>query len=118
MGTIYTILGKVVVGVAAYIVVGFTLFSAWFFPSQAIAERRYDRDRRKRIEAARSDDGTLRLLTADGGEEVIRLAPSPLMDKDGKLPDIICWDGRTFERGWTNEGNTDADERLWFEVKK
>jgi hypothetical protein len=57
------------------------------------------------------------LMTADG-EQVWALDPTLYFDKDGRLPNIIVWNGRTFERGWTQQGNTDKDERLWFEVKK
>lgn len=54
-------------------------------------------------------------LNEDNGNVTLILA-STLMDKDGRLPNIITFQGKTYERGWTNEGNTDADEREWFEV--
>jgi len=57
------------------------------------------------------------LVTADG-DIVTRLDPTPYFDDARTLPNLIVWKGRAFERGWTNEGNTDADERLWFEVAK
>ena len=62
-----------------------------------------------------ADSRPVILLTADGGEEVARLDPSLLMEADGRLPNVIHHYGRIFERGYTNEFNTDADERLWFE---
>lgn len=58
------------------------------------------------------------ILLVDDGEEVARLDPESLREPDGRLPNVIHWQGRTFERGWTNDGNTDADERLWYEVAR
>lgn len=63
----------------------------------------------------RFDDRAVHLRTADG-MRVVELDPAPLMEPDGRLPNIIQYDGRTYERGWTNDGNTDADERFWFEA--
>ena len=52
-------------------------------------------------------DCQMRLYTTDG--DVVLLDPTPYFDKDGRLPNIFQYQGRTFERG--------SDDRLlWFEV--
>lgn len=57
------------------------------------------------------------ILYSERNSDSFRLNPSLFVEPDGRLPNRITYEGRTFERGWTNDGNTDCDERLWFEVK-
>lgn len=57
------------------------------------------------------------VLLAPDGDMVARLDPAPYRADDGTLPDVIHYKGRAYKRCWTNEGNTDKDERLWCEVK-
>ena len=52
-------------------------------------------------------DCQMRLYTTDG--DVVLLDPTPYFDKDGRLPNIFQYQGRTFERG-------NDDRLLWFEV--
>lgn len=62
-------------------------------------------------------DRYVTLLAADG-ELVARIAPDERL-KNGTpwFPDVIEFQGKKYERCTTQQYNTDAQERLWCEVK-
>ena len=62
------------------------------------------------------DERRIQLLTGVDGTAVASLNPGEYREPDGQLPNVIVWHGRVFERGWTQQGNRDANERLWFEI--